>query len=138
MRAGDSGSVSTLASVPGYESHDGKTVQGSKTHRRRRLSLSLSGFDPSLLLWVSSPRSAMSGTLVTIDLDDDLDRWRYTCPNGHRSWEPTNQHFWCSKCSQTWDVDPEFWELRDRKTDEQIHRDRVGLSPNRGSPKSSA
>jgi len=66
---------------------------------------------------------------VQIQLEDETDRWRYTCPNGHRSWEPVNGHFWCAKCSQNYgdDVDPEFGELRDRKTGELLERDEVDL-----------
>jgi hypothetical protein len=66
---------------------------------------------------------------VLIQLNDETDRWRYTCPVGHRSWEPVNSHFWCAKCAQNYssDVDPEFDELRDRKTDELLARNEVVL-----------
>jgi protein-arginine kinase activator protein McsA len=67
--------------------------------------------------------------MMEIKLDDDADRWRFACPNGHRSWEPTNGHFWCAQCAKTFadDLDPEFSELRDRKTGELLERDEVRL-----------
>ncbi len=30
---------------------------------------------------------------VEIHVEDELDRWKWSCPNGHRSWEPTNHRF---------------------------------------------
>ncbi|EMA47951.1 hypothetical protein [Halococcus saccharolyticus] len=49
--------------------------------------------------------------------------WRYTCPRGHTSWEPTNNHLWCATCSRSSDpeVDPEFWELHDKRTGETVN-----------------
>lgn len=68
---------------------------------------------------------------VEIDADDDADRWRYVCPRGHRSWEPTNNHFWCKRCSelaeQGVDVDPEFDELVDRRTRETFAREEITI-----------
>nr|WP_245545372.1 hypothetical protein [Halomicrobium katesii] len=49
------------------------------------------------------------------------------CPRGHRSWEPTNHHFWCASCARTDGVDGSFNELRDRKTGELHERERVRL-----------
>ena len=63
----------------------------------------------------------------TVEIENRHDRWRYVCPVGHRSWEPTNHHFWCKRCAQREDVDATFDELRDRKTDELIGRDSVRL-----------
>ena len=67
---------------------------------------------------------ADSRELVHIDLSATRDRWRYRCPNGHASWEPTNSHCWCSACSraaqQGADVDAEHYELLDVETDELI------------------
>lgn len=62
-----------------------------------------------------------------IDTDDWVDRSRYVCPRGHRSWEPTNHHFWCARCASSYDVDPEFDELHDKRTDETIPREEVTL-----------
>ena len=67
--------------------------------------------------------------MVEIDLDEETDRWQWRCPVGHRSWEPTNFHFWCQQCARTLDekVDPEFAELRNVRTDETVPRDEVEL-----------
>jgi hypothetical protein len=62
-----------------------------------------------------------------VTLTDRTDRWRYTCPRGHRSWEPTNSHFWCRQCAHTHDTDPTFHRLRDRKTDQLIERSQIRL-----------
>ncbi len=71
----------------------------------------------------------MASTKREIRLADRTDRWRYVCPRGHRSWEPTNAHFWCQQCARTWgDVDPEFDALHDRKTGERIARSELTLS----------
>ena len=71
----------------------------------------------------------MPATKREIRLTDSADRWRFTCPAGHRSWEPTNYHFWCQQCAQRPDdTDPEFHELRDTKTDELVGRDELELT----------
>lgn len=61
---------------------------------------------------------------VTIDRTNTAEKWRYTCPEGHTDWSPTNQHLWCYTCSRHnehgKDVDPEFWSLSDQKTGEEI------------------
>jgi len=71
----------------------------------------------------------MRASKAEIQLADRTDRWRFVCPRGHRSWEPTNHHFWCQKCARNYsdDVDPEFHELHDRKTGETVPRDRLIL-----------
>ncbi|WP_227357630.1 hypothetical protein [Haladaptatus salinisoli] len=61
------------------------------------------------------------------DIDTPTAKWRYTCPNGHTSWEPTNSHFWCHQCSRLPDAEAEFWKLRDRKTGERLAREKVVL-----------
>ncbi len=66
-------------------------------------------------------------TKQTVNLEDNLDRWRYLCPRGHASWEPTNHHFWCSTCARTFNIDGVFYELHDRKTHTQLKRDEVRL-----------
>jgi hypothetical protein len=70
--------------------------------------------------------------MPTIKLDDETDRWRWTCPQGHRNWEPTNNHFWCQTCAQSAadhgeDVDPVFNELRDESDGETYGRDQLKL-----------
>jgi len=71
----------------------------------------------------------MSKTVMTIDLDESADRWRFVCPRGHRDWEPTNYHFWCAACARSLadDVDPEFDELKDKKTGRTLGRSEVRL-----------
>jgi len=63
----------------------------------------------------------------TVHIEDRTDRWRFTCPNGHRSWEPTNYHFWCAKCARQKGVDGVFHELRDRREDRLVARENVRL-----------
>lgn len=62
-----------------------------------------------------------------VRIEDRQDRWRFVCPRGHRSWEPTNHHFWCQNCAASDDYDGVFQTLRDRKTGAELPRDRVRL-----------
>ena len=62
-----------------------------------------------------------------VEIEDRTDRWRFTCPNGHRSWEPTNHHFWCQKCARAGGVDGVFQKLRDRREDQLLAREEVRL-----------
>jgi hypothetical protein len=62
-----------------------------------------------------------------IDLTDEVDRWRYVCPHGHRTWEPWNGHFWCQRCAARPNVDPEFEKLYDKRDDRDLHREDVRL-----------
>lgn len=61
---------------------------------------------------------------VVIDPDDESQRWRYRCPNGHTDWDRTNNHVWCRSCRHQAengdDLDPEHWFIVDSKTDEEI------------------
>jgi hypothetical protein len=69
--------------------------------------------------------------MPTINIDDRMDRWRYRCPHGHASWEPTNNHFWCQACARSTihdeDVDPSFTHLLDQRTGEELAREDVRL-----------
>ncbi|WP_373190087.1 hypothetical protein [Halolamina sp.] len=71
----------------------------------------------------------MSTTVTTVELDDESDRWRYRCPNGHTDWEPTNHHFWCASCARTLSdqVDPEFKQLHDKREGRTLEREEVRL-----------
>lgn len=62
-----------------------------------------------------------------VRIENQLDRWRFTCPRGHRSWEPTNHHFWCQQCARVDDVDGVFHELHDRKCGVGYGREQVRL-----------
>jgi hypothetical protein len=67
---------------------------------------------------------------VEIKLEDETDRWQWTCPAGHRGWEPTNNHFWCAECARnSWDddVEPEFDQLRNEKTGDTVDRKKISL-----------
>jgi hypothetical protein len=66
---------------------------------------------------------------MTIQVTDEIDRWKWVCPRGHRQWEPTNHHFWCATCARANDdeAEPEFDELRNKKTGETVHRDDLRL-----------
>jgi hypothetical protein len=66
-------------------------------------------------------------TRTVVRIEDGTARWRFTCPRGHRSWEPTNHHFWCPQCTQVDGVDGVCHELRDRKSGECYERDEVRL-----------
>jgi len=74
-----------------------------------------------------------SGVPVRIDVDDSADRWRWVCPAGHRSWEPTNEHFWCCYCARDDGLDGTFEELRDLSTGETYERDEIRLDTEAGS-----
>ncbi|UVE51424.1 hypothetical protein [Haloferax larsenii] len=67
-----------------------------------------------------------------VRIEDRTDRWRFTCPRYHRSWEPTNHHFWCERCSKIEGIDPVFDELLDRLTGELRSRDEVRLMTDTG------
>lgn len=69
---------------------------------------------------------------VVIDLEDKWERMKWTCPRGHRTWEPTNHHLWCQACSNAWDVDPSFDELHNAQTGETYHRNEVVLQDSAG------
>ncbi|SDM14340.1 hypothetical protein SAMN04487949_1019 [Halogranum gelatinilyticum] len=66
-------------------------------------------------------------TKEVVRIQDRRDRWRFVCPRGHRSWEPTNHHFWCQQCASTFDVEATFDELRDQKTGRSVGRRQVRL-----------
>ena len=72
-------------------------------------------------------RLAMSDEKETVEIESQSDRWRFVCPRGHRSWEPTNHHFWCAKCARRDDVDGVFHELRDRRDGGLLEREQVRL-----------
>jgi 5-methylcytosine-specific restriction endonuclease McrA len=62
-----------------------------------------------------------------VRIEDRTDRWRFTCPNGHRSWEPTNHHFWCQQCARHDGADGVFHELLDQTSGERYEREQVQL-----------
>jgi len=60
---------------------------------------------------------------IVIDRES-ADKWRYTCPNGHTSWDRTNSHCWCVTCAQAAehddDIHPEHYELLDKREEKLI------------------
>ena len=91
----------------------------------RPLSLSLSTYGFGLLPTRASASNVSRNT--EIKLYDEMDRWKWVCPRGHRSWEPTNNHFWCAECARAHEVDGVFHELRNRKTGELVERENLTL-----------
>ncbi|WP_240471132.1 hypothetical protein [Halorubrum tropicale] len=67
-----------------------------------------------------------------VRIEDRQDRWRYVCPRGHRSWEPTNHHFWCKQCASGDEFDGVFHTLRDQKTGAELARDQIRLLTDAG------
>lgn len=63
---------------------------------------------------------------VTVDLSNAVERWRYSCPNGHdgKAWSPTNNHVFCHSCRRQMDngsdISPEHFELYDKVEDRTV------------------
>jgi len=74
--------------------------------------------------------------LRRIDRSDPAERYRYVCPNGHADWDKTNSHIWCRSCRhqcETGDeIEPEHWEIYDKKTGETIPWSSVEVVTDRG------
>jgi len=70
-----------------------------------------------------------------IMLNDKADRWKWVCPNGHRSWEPTNHHFYCASCARAIEenIDSDFYEIENLATGEKRTRDQISLVEQIGS-----
>jgi hypothetical protein len=69
------------------------------------------------------------GVRLTIDTDDTAQRWRYRCPKGHTTWEPTNYHWWCQECALAHDPDVEPEKRRKLQWAERLL---YGLEQRRG------
>jgi hypothetical protein len=71
-----------------------------------------------------------------INIDDEMDRWRFRCPQGHANWEPTNHHYWCQACSRAArhdeTIDPTFEQLLDKRTGDRLARDEVTIVTDAG------
>jgi hypothetical protein len=78
------------------------------------------GNSPSNLVRTDGSALADAPPRVVITLSSERDRWRYRCPNGHTSWDRTNNHIWCHGCSRRPSQDPEHYKLVDNKTGEEI------------------
>ena len=79
----------------------------------------------------AKPPSESGDETVRIDRSRSVERMRYTCPNGHISWDRTNNHIWCPTCRQSGehgaDVDAEHYHIIDQTTRERIHWDDVEI-----------
>ena len=77
-------------------------------------------------------RKTVMPSKEVVRIEDRQDRWRFVCPRGHRSWEPTNHHFWCQQCAANKDVDGVFYELLDKKTGAKLEREYIRLMTRAG------
>lgn len=74
-------------------------------------------------------RLAMS---VRINVDKKVEVWEWTCPRGHRDWEPTNFHFWCATCARSHDANPSFDEIENLRTGASLGRGELELVDREG------
>lgn len=66
------------------------------------------------------------GEPIAIDRSKTSVRWRWGCPAGHTTVEPTNGGVWCRSCSRDPSVDdPHHHELLDKRTGETVAWERV-------------
>lgn len=77
-------------------------------------------------------RIAESDREARIDRSKTVERYRYTCPNGHIDWARTNSHLWCRGCrrrneSGDTEIDPEHHAILDKREDVLIPWDQVEL-----------
>jgi hypothetical protein len=72
--------------------------------------------------------AAEAGEPITIDRSKTATRWRWGCPNGHTTLEPTNGGVWCRSCARDESIDdPHHYELLDKRRDELVDWARVEL-----------
>lgn len=70
--------------------------------------------------------SVPEAEIVEIDRSQFVDRHRYVCSEDrqHSDWDKTNNHIWCRGCRRQCDngddVDPEKYELWDRRREKSI------------------
>ena len=71
---------------------------------------------------------------LAIDRSEFSDRARLACPRGHIDWDRTNAHAWCRGCRRLVeagfeDVDPEYYELYDKRNEVLVPYECVELDP---------
>lgn len=71
--------------------------------------------------------SAFADSHPTVEVDRQEEPYRWRCPNGHTSWDRTNNHVWCPQCRRALEscqalrVDQaEHYEIVDAKTDQTV------------------
>lgn len=66
-----------------------------------------------------------------VDRSRSVERYRWVCPNGHVDWDRTNSHGWCRACQRATeageDLDPEHYELFDKKAGELVPYENVEI-----------
>jgi len=70
-------------------------------------------------------------TQPVVQIEAGPQKWRYTCPRGHKDWRVVNHVLSCRTCRRHAqngaDVDPRFTQLVDQKTGDELPRDRVEI-----------
>jgi hypothetical protein len=63
----------------------------------------------------------------SIDLSDELNRWRYRCPVGHVGWHLRSDHTYCQACHARFGKQSQCRHsvIVDEATDEPIPHDRI-------------
>lgn len=71
--------------------------------------------------------SAFADSHPTVEVDRADEPYRWRCPNGHTSWDRTNNHIWCPSCRRALEGEAvlskrsaEHWEIVDEKTNRTI------------------
>lgn len=58
---------------------------------------------------------------VEIDTGNPAIKWKWSCPNGHTSIDPTNGGVWCKSCANAVDIDdPHHTEILNKRTGETV------------------
>lgn len=73
---------------------------------------------------------------MSVTIETAVDKWRFTCPEGHHDWRVWNSVFCCETCKQRRDSgDDEFTsvysKLIDQKTGEEVTRDELNFKMGR-------
>jgi hypothetical protein len=73
--------------------------------------------------------------LPPVEIDRGEEPYRWLCPNGHISWDRTNNHLWCPSCRRALDADArldaeraEHYHIVDAKGDREIPYDQVAFA----------
>lgn len=77
-------------------------------------------------LWADGSALADS-EVAPVEIDRDEEPYRWRCPNGHTSWDRTNNHIWCPSCRRALEGDArleheraEHYHIVDARTDQEI------------------